>query len=90
MKYYQVDWEELMKSIVILPLIIAVVGALYLEIEAGWITKEVLLITLISWITLIIGYYWGKMKNGNKWIKRMVKWNIQESRYIRRYDDEFG
>ena len=63
MKYYQVDWEELMKSIVILPLIIAVVGALYLEIEAGWITKEVLLITLISWITLIIGYYWGKSKN---------------------------
>jgi len=63
MKYYQVDWEELMKSIVVLPLMIAVVGALYLEIEAGWITKEVLLISLISWVTLIIGYYWGKSQN---------------------------
>lgn len=55
-----VDWEELMKLIVVLPLIIVVVGVLFLEIEAGWITEEVLLITLISWITLIIGYYWGK------------------------------
>jgi hypothetical protein len=60
MRFYQVDWEELMKSIVILPLIIAVVGVLYLEIQAGWITKEVLLVTLISWTTLVIGYYWGK------------------------------
>ena len=63
MKYYQVDWEELMKSIFIMPFIIVVVGALCLEIQAGWITKEVLLITLISWITLIIGYYWGKSQN---------------------------
>ena len=58
-----INWEELMKSIIILPLIIAVVGSLYLEIQAGWITKETLLITLISWVSLIIGYFWGKRNN---------------------------
>jgi len=63
MKYYQVDLEELIKIIIVLPLMITIVGVLSLEIEAGWITKEVLLITLISWITLIIGYYWGKRQN---------------------------
>lgn len=62
MKYYQVDWEKLMQIIVVLPLIIAIVGVLYLQIQEGWITKQVLFVTLISYITLIIGYYWGKTK----------------------------
>jgi hypothetical protein len=57
---YQVDWEELMKMILLLPICIAVIGLLFIEIQAGWITKEVLIITLFSWVCLVIGYYWGK------------------------------
>ena len=59
---YQVDWEEIMKIIVLLPICIAVIGLLFIEIQAGWITKEVLIITLFSWVCLVIGYYWGKFQ----------------------------
>lgn len=56
------DYQELAKLFLYLPFVIATVGALYLEFSAGWITYNVIITTLISFITLVIGYYWGKIQ----------------------------
>ena len=55
-----IDWEEVMKVVIVLPIYIAFLGIFMIMFDEVLFNKEVLLIILCSWMCLVIGYYWRK------------------------------
>lgn len=53
-----------LKLILILPIILATTILLLLLSSHNLITIQVIVASVISWICLVIGYYWGKKEAG--------------------------
>ena len=68
-----IDYNELAKLFIFLPIELAVIGILYLEFVFGWITFQVIISSLIAWISLVIGYYLGKLTKNKKELKEICK-----------------